>query len=126
MIKNLDIVQGESLVDETLRKYLQRKIGRLDRFMPRRARENALIEIRLKETGGQRGDVSACEVTLRLPHEVIRVSETTVNMYAAIDIVEFKLRQHIRKYKQLHAGGIIGRRLLRRMSRGTSVQDDVR
>jgi ribosome-associated translation inhibitor RaiA len=38
-------------------------------------------------------------------------------MYAAIDIVEAKLKQQLRKYKDLHHGGTMHRRLFARLGR---------
>lgn len=117
MINRLDINQVHMTADEALQKYLRRKIGSLDKYLPRHARESAHAEIKLKEAKAKNKNGSTCEVTLHLPHEVINVSETTVNMYAAVDIVEMKLRQRIIKYKELHAGGTLRRRLAMRFSR---------
>lgn len=119
MINRLDINQVHTTADEALQKYLRRKIGHLDRYLPRHARESAHAEIKLKESKAKDKKGSTCEVTLHLPHEVINVSETTVNMYAAIDIVEMKLRQRIVKYKELHATGTLRRRLAMRFRRKT-------
>lgn len=125
MINRLDITQVHATADEALQKYLRRKIGHLDRFLPRHAQDSAHAEIRLKESKARDKKGSTCEVTLHLPHEVINVSETTVNMYAAVDIVELKLRQRIIKYKELHAGGTLRRRLALRFRRKPAVVADV-
>jgi len=38
-----------------------------------------------------------------LPGETITAKETTVNIYAAIDIVEQKIKSQLRKYKSLNS-----------------------
>ena len=113
-------------IDDKLHRYLSKKIGTLDRYIPRAGRESAHAEVRLKENtslkNNSQKNACTCEVTLHLPHEVINVSESTINMYAAIDIVEAKLKHQIDKYKQLHASGALHRRLANRFMRKTAVQ----
>lgn len=125
MIKRIEINCVHTTADETLQKYLKKKIGRLDRYIPRHARDSAHADIKLKETKAKDKNGATCEVTLHLPHEVINVSETTVNMYAAIDILEMKLKNQIKKYKDLHSGGTLRRRLAQRFQRRATVQADV-
>ena len=40
---------------------------------------------------------------MHLPHEEFATKETTMNIFAAIDIVEAKLKNHLRKYKETHS-----------------------
>ncbi len=121
MIQKFDITSVHTTVDDKLQKYLSKKIGTLDRYIPRRGRDSAHAEVRLKEDPALKSashkNKFTCEVTLHLPHEKINVSESTLNMYAAIDIVEAKLKQQITRYKQLHASGSLHRRLAARFSR---------
>lgn len=121
MIQRFDINSVHMTTDEKLQKYVIKKIGHLDRYIPRAARESAHAEVVLKENKTLKNDSSkngcTCEVTLHLPHEVINVSESTINMYAAIDIVEQKLKQQIMKYKQQHGTGALRRRLAARFAR---------
>lgn len=103
MIQRFDIHFIHSEHDDNLKKYVTRKIGHLDKYLPRHARTSAHAEVNLKEgkTGrATTGRDCSCEVTLHLPHEVINVRETSVNMYAAVDIIELKLKQKIQKYKE--------------------------
>lgn len=121
MIQRFDITSVHTTIDDKLNKYIIKKIGNLDRYVPRRSRESAHAEVRLKEekalkSAGHKNQCT-CEVTLHLPHEIINVSESTLNMYAAIDIVEAKLKQQIMKYKQLHASGALHRKLANKFLR---------
>ncbi len=112
MLKRLEVSFIHSQVDENVRKYVDKKIGRLDRFVPRDALTSAHAEVLLKEGKSGRemnGRDCTCEVTLHLPHDAINVSETSLNMYTAIDIVELKLKQQIRKYKDTHSASTLRR-----------------
>lgn len=114
MVQKLEIAGEHYTVDANLRKYIIRKIGRLDKYLNRHSRESAHMEVRLKEhkEGGKKQCVAS--VTLRLPNETINIKEATLNMYAAIDIVQVKLKQQIQRYKDLHTNGKMHRRLFSR------------
>ena len=49
MIERLDIAGLHMSVGDDLRKYVIRKIGRLDRFIPRDSRASVHAEVKLKE-----------------------------------------------------------------------------
>lgn len=104
-------------VEERLKRYIRRKIGGLDRYIPRQARKSAWAEVRLKDTGVKDKNEYECRVLLHLPEEPLTVHESTVNMYAAVDIAEEKLKHAIRKYKDLHHAAKLHHRLMRRLRR---------
>lgn len=99
MIEHIDISGVHYDVDELTKKYATRKIGRLDRFVPRHARKTMTAEIRLKQINKEHDNKYECEVNLSVPGKVINANDSTMNMLAAIDIVEQKLVQQLRKYK---------------------------
>jgi ribosomal subunit interface protein len=103
MIQKLEINGVHADVNERLYKYVVKKIGKLDMYMPRRARPSAHAEVKLKESKAKDKNQHTCEVIMHLPHEVFTVKETTMNMYAAIDIVEAKLKNQLKKYKDTHS-----------------------
>jgi len=117
MIERLDISGVHLRVDDDLRKYVYKKIGHLDHYIPKHSRLSAHAEVKLKEAKAKDKKECTCEVVLYLPHEVISVEESTVNMYAAVDIVEAKLKSQLSKYKDLHANPRLHRRLLLRLRR---------
>src|SRR5690348_8685628 len=102
MIKRLEITGVHMEVGDDLRKYVTKKVGRLDRFIPKASRESVFADIKLKEGKAKDKNERTCEVILRLPQETLTLKETTINIYAAIDIVEAKLRNQLKKYKDLH------------------------
>lgn len=89
-------------VEPKLKKYVTKKIGAMDKYIPRHARESAHLEVKLKEENIKTKKQYTCEVILFLPHDTITISETTMNIFAAVDIIETKLKNQIRKYKETH------------------------
>jgi ribosomal subunit interface protein len=117
MIQKFEIQGVHTLVDDKLRTYVTKKIGGLDRYISRHSRESAHAEVHLKETKARNNDHCRCEVTLYLPHQTIIVKENALNMYAAVDIVEAKLKQQLQKYKDRHQSGKTRRHLFARFRR---------
>jgi putative sigma-54 modulation protein len=117
MIQKLEISGVHTDVDGNLRKYVMRKIGGLDHYLSRHTRASAHAEVKLKEAKSKDKNRYACEVIMHLPHETLRVEERTVNMYAAVDIVEEKVKQQLKKYKALHESPKFHRRVLARFKR---------
>lgn len=112
MINRLDISGVHMDVGADLKKYATRKIGRLDRFIPKVWRESVHAEVKLKEGKAKDKNERTCEVILRLPQETLTIKETTINIYAAIDIAETKLRHQLKKYKDLHASPRLHQRVI--------------
>ncbi len=101
-------------VDDRLKRYIGQKIGRLQRYIPRKVRKSAFAEVKIIESRARDKKQHSCEIILHVPEETITVHETTVNMYAAVDIAEEKLKHSIRKYKELHEPAKLRHRVLRR------------
>ncbi len=118
MIKKLEINGVHMVVNDDLKKYVIKKISRLDRYMPRHARDSAHAEVFLKEAKIKAKKQCTCEVVLHLPGENITTKETTMNIFAAVDIVEAKLKNQLRKYKETHSSLRIHRRILSKLRRG--------
>lgn len=100
MIKKIEVTSIHTETEPEVTKYVKKKIAKLDSYMPKHARKSARAEVRLKEEKIKTKKQSSCEVVLYVPGEVITAKETTVNMYAAVDIVEEKLKSQLRKYKE--------------------------
>lgn len=117
MIRHIDMTGINLELEEDFKKYVSRKIGRLERLIPRQARGSSVrAEVRLKEVNESNGNKYRCEASIYLPDETLAVTDSTMNMYAVIDIVEEKLKHSLRKYKdkhsnlvRIHGGGIMGR-----------------
>lgn len=119
MIQKIEVSGVHTVVTPDLQKYATTKIGKLDKFISRHARESAHAEIFLKESKNKNKKTCTCEVVLHLPKETLTVKESTVNMFAAIDIVEAKLRNQVKKYKETHGSMRLHRKVLARLRRQT-------
>lgn len=95
----LEITAVHFELNPRLQKYAERKIGKLDRYMPRGTREPAVGHVILTEEDGKSKNRFTCEVNITLPHGNITAKEATVSIYAAIDIVEAKVKAQLLKYK---------------------------
>lgn len=95
---NIDGIHN--LDNKDIPKYIEKKIGSLDKYVPRFARRSAHAEVKVREEKLKDKKVCVCEVRLYLPGEVISAKESTMNMFAAVDIVEEKVKSQIRKYKE--------------------------
>jgi len=116
VIQKLEINGVHYEINDELYKYVVKKIGRLDQYMSRHARESAHVEVKLKESKIKTRTQATCEVILHLPQEVMQTEETTLNMYAAVDIVEAKLKNQLKRYKAKHSIRF-HRRLLSKLKR---------
>ncbi len=102
MIKHIDIAaaQKDYKIDPDLAKYIHKKIGKLDRYLKRSVRSEARADVKLKESTGKGGKKCTAEVILHLPGAKLAASDSTINMFAAIDIVEAKLQNQLKREKE--------------------------
>lgn len=119
MLQRFEVKGVHYTVDENLQKYVTKKIGRLDRYLAAHTKASAHTQVTLKENKVKGGKDCLCEVVMHLPHGDITVKESTVNMYAAVDIAEAKLKLQLKKYKDTHASPRLHRRLIRRFKRSS-------
>lgn len=121
MLQKFEIQGVHTVVDDKLRAYVIKKIGNLDKYISRHGRESAHAEVHLKEGKTKNNKHRTCEVTLHLPHQIIVIKESALNMYAAVDIAEAKLKVQLQKYKDLHSNGKTRRHLFARFNRKNSM-----
>lgn len=118
MIKNIQIagVHTKLTTDEEM--YIDKKIGSLDRFIPKKSREATKVEVKLKESKRKTAeDKFTCEVLFHLPHGSITVIEKSGTQLAAIDQAENKLKIQLKKYKDKHGRPRIHSRFANRFIR---------
>lgn len=115
MIEPIVITGIKLELDDDMKRYVTKKIGKLDRYLPRHARQSAHAEVRLKHIGRQHGNTYECQALLHLPEETVEACDSTMNVFAAVDIVEEKLKNQLKRYKDIRverrikAAGILGR-----------------
>jgi putative sigma-54 modulation protein len=117
MIESIEITGTRYEVDETTKKYILKKIGRLDRYLPRHARKTVTADVRLWQINADHGNKYEAEVILNIPDKRITAKDSTVNMLAAIDIIEAKLTTQLRKYKESNIPHVGRRGVLSRFKR---------
>jgi ribosomal subunit interface protein len=125
MLQKFEIHGVHAEVDAKLKAYVTKKIGGLDKYLSKHCRESAHADVHLKESKQKDHNNFVCEVTLHLPHQNIIIKESAVNMYAAVDIVEVKLKQQLQKYKDMHGNGKTHRHMFARLRRKTVVASEV-
>lgn len=87
-------IRGENLqITEALRDYVEKKVGRLDRYFETEQKTDVHVTMRVI-----RGE-AAIEITIPMTGVILRAEETHNDMYAAIDLILEKLERQIRKHK---------------------------
>lgn len=99
MIASIDVTGIKYTVDERTLKYVKQKIGKLDRYLPSHARKSITADVKLRYVNRNHGNKYEAEVIVRVPDKTFTAKDSTLNMMAAIDIVEAKLIAQIHKYK---------------------------
>ncbi|WP_428911004.1 ribosome hibernation-promoting factor, HPF/YfiA family [Niallia sp. Krafla_26] len=88
-------IRGENIeVTPAIREYVEKKISKLNRYFTETP--DSSVNVNLKTYNDKRAKV---EVTIPMPHLVLRAEEVNNDMYAAIDLITDKLERQIRKYK---------------------------
>ncbi len=118
MIKNITITGIKYELTETTKKYTEKKIGSLDRYLPRHARKSASADVKIRQVNNPGGNKYEVEVIINVPDKVITAKDSTMNVLAAVDIVEAKLSGQLRKYKEATVTHIGFRKVLSRFKRG--------
>ncbi len=117
MIKSIEITGIKYDLDETTKQYVNKKIGRLDRYLPRHARKSVTAEVRLKQVNRDHGNKYEAEIMLTVPDKILTATDSTGNMLAAVDIVEAKIVSQLRKYKQATVAHVGRRGVMSRFKR---------
>ncbi|MBI3889121.1 ribosome-associated translation inhibitor RaiA [Candidatus Saccharibacteria bacterium] len=117
MINAINITGVKYDLDEATKRYVIKKIGRLDRYLPRHARKSAYADVKLKQVNRDHGNKYEAEVIIHVPEKTLTAKDTTVNVLAALDIVESKLATQLHKYKEEHIPHVGNRGVLSRFKR---------
>ena len=118
MIENVDITGvGTYRADDLTKKYIRKKIGSLDRLVPRHARKSIRAEVKIAEVNRDKGNKYEVEVLVHIPEKTVTAKDSTMNVLAATDIVEAKIANQLRKYKENHIPHVGRRNLLDRFKR---------
>ena len=118
MIANIEITGiGGYIVDDPTKKYINKKVGALDRLVTRHARKTMSAIVKVEEVNRDHGNKYEVEVILTVPDRTIKAKDSTLNVLVATDIVEQKLASQLRKYKQEQLPHVGRRSILARFKR---------
>lgn len=117
MIKSIDISGVHNKLNGDIENYVQKKIGALDRFIPRKARDSAHAEVKIKKSKAKDKRPYECEVILALPKAKLTIHKKGTTIPESIDLAGDNLKIQLKKYKDKHAGPRLHRRLINRFSR---------
>ena len=87
-------IRGENIeITAALRDYVEKKVGRLERYFEDDITSDVNVTMKVIR------DKHTVEVTIPMPKLLLRAEETSLDMYASIDLVVEKLERQIRKHK---------------------------
>lgn len=111
-------ITGEKYeIDDVTRRYVMKKLSRLEKYLPRHARKSASAEVKLRQINEAHGNKYEAEVIFHVPDKMLMAKDSTMNMLAAVDIVEAKLATQLHKYKDTMIAHVGRRRFLSRLRR---------
>ncbi|RLQ96775.1 ribosome hibernation-promoting factor, HPF/YfiA family [Falsibacillus albus] len=88
-------IRGENIeVTPAIREYLEKKISKLERYFNDTPDANVHVNLKVYQD-----KTAKVEVTIPMPHLVLRAEEHNDDMYAGIDLIVDKLERQIRKHK---------------------------
>lgn len=99
---NFQITGRHFELDDKIVAYVEKKLGNLDRYLPKGYVATKGSVVLAQDASNRQDNDFVCEVLINVPGERLQATESTVNMYAAVDICEQKLKQQILRYKDKH------------------------
>ena len=91
------IIQGKNMeVTDRLQEYIEKKVGKLDRYLP------TITEARMElsvEGAKSAKDRQVAQLTVRSKGTLLRAEERTADMFASIDAIVDKMYRQIVRYK---------------------------
>ena len=88
-----------------INKYIEEKIGSLDKFLSKKFEKDGEIKIDIEIARTTKhhksGNVFYAEATMRLGSKVLRAENSGPDLRASVDIIKDTLRQSIQKHKEV-------------------------
>ena len=100
MIEKIEITGNGYEVNEAFKKYVEKRISKLDKYLPKGSKKDVLAKVIVTEIGKNRGEKYEVSVAMEIPGgKVLAARDECTNVFAGVDIVEAKLTGQIRRYK---------------------------
>lgn len=94
------VINGKNVeITDQLRSYIEKKVTKLDRFLPNIG--EARVDLASQSTRSA-GDREVVQLTLHANGTVLRAEERSSDMQAALDIVMDRMTRQIERYKGKH------------------------
>lgn len=100
MIDKIELTGNNFKIDDNFKKYAEKRIGKLDKYLPRGCKKDVVVKIMVTETDKAHGEKFEVSVAMDIPGgKVLAAKDDCTNVFAGIDLVEAKLAGQIRKFK---------------------------
>ena len=100
MIEKIEITGSNYEVEETLRKYIEKRFGKMDRYLPKGSKKDVVIKTVVTELAKGKADRYEISVAMEIPGgKVIAARDECSNIFAGVDLIEAKIVGQIRRYK---------------------------
>ncbi len=100
MIEKIDITGNGFKVEDGFRKYVNKRLGKLDRYLPRGSKKDVVAKVIVSEIGKNKGDKYEISVAMEITGgKVLAAKDECSNVFAGVDLVEAKLTGQIRRFK---------------------------
>lgn len=100
MIEKIDINGNDYKVEESFRKYVDKRIGKLDKYLPRGSKKDVICKVVVNGIGKGKTEKYEISAAMELTGgKVIAARDECSNVFAGVDLVEAKLMGQIRRYK---------------------------
>lgn len=100
MIEKIEITGNGYKIEDGFRKYVEKRIGKLDRYLPRGSKKDVVAKIIVAEIGKNKGEKYEISAAMDIPGgKVIAAKDECSNVFAGVDLVEAKMTGQIRRYK---------------------------
>lgn len=100
MIENIEIIGNDFKVEEGFKKYVEKKLGKLDKYLPRKSKKNVIAKVVVAEVGKGKTEKYEISAAMEIPGgKVLNAREECANVFVGADLIEAKLTGQIRRYK---------------------------
>lgn len=100
MIEKIEISGNDYKVEEPFRRYVLKRIGKLDKYLPKKAKKDVVCKVVASEIGKGKSEKYEISAAMELiGGKLIAARDECSNVFAGVDLVEAKLLGQIRRYK---------------------------
>ena len=117
MTSQIEISGIKYEIDENTKKYVEKRIGKLVKYLPRHAKKSVNTKVTITQINIDYDNKYEVNVIMAVPEKTLVAKDQSSNVLAAIDIVEAKLDSQIRRYKTEKNPNISRSRILAKFKR---------